>query len=95
VSIHAQPHENFIEHAAPAVMKLSHTHAWICASKLISLVFAVSAPSQFRSKEISKSNVVDDMVQSNRECFLRLSLSLSVFLSVSLAHSPVALLIKE
>jgi myo-inositol-1-phosphate synthase len=26
----------------------------------------LSAPAQFRSKEISKSNVVDDMVQSNR-----------------------------
>ena len=26
----------------------------------------LSAPSQFRSKEISKSNVVDDMVASNR-----------------------------
>lgn len=26
----------------------------------------LSAPPQFRSKEISKSNVVDDMVQSNR-----------------------------
>lgn len=26
----------------------------------------LSAPQQFRSKEISKSNVVDDMVQSNR-----------------------------
>lgn len=25
----------------------------------------LSAPQQFRSKEISKSNVVDDMVQSN------------------------------
>jgi myo-inositol-1-phosphate synthase len=25
----------------------------------------LSAPAQFRSKEISKSNVVDDMVQSN------------------------------
>ena len=25
----------------------------------------LSAPKQFRSKEISKSNVVDDMVQSN------------------------------
>jgi myo-inositol-1-phosphate synthase len=26
----------------------------------------LSAPEQFRSKEISKSNVVDDMVDSNR-----------------------------
>ena len=26
----------------------------------------LSAPEQFRSKEISKSNVVDDMVNSNR-----------------------------
>lgn len=26
----------------------------------------LSAPMQFRSKEISKSNVVDDMVESNR-----------------------------
>jgi myo-inositol-1-phosphate synthase len=26
----------------------------------------LSAPQQFRSKEISKSNVVDDMVNSNR-----------------------------
>lgn len=26
----------------------------------------LSAPQQFRSKEISKSNVVDDMVDSNR-----------------------------
>lgn len=26
----------------------------------------LSAPEQFRSKEISKSNVVDDMVESNR-----------------------------
>jgi myo-inositol-1-phosphate synthase len=26
----------------------------------------LSAPAQFRSKEISKSNVVDDMVESNR-----------------------------
>jgi len=29
----------------------------------------LSAPSQFRSKEISKSNVVDDMVESNRILF--------------------------
>jgi myo-inositol-1-phosphate synthase len=29
----------------------------------------LSAPSQFRSKEISKSNVVDDMVASNRNLF--------------------------
>jgi len=29
----------------------------------------LSAPSQFRSKEISKSNVVDDMVASNRSLF--------------------------
>merc|ERR1719157_289594 len=29
----------------------------------------LSAPSQFRSKEISKSNVVDDMVGSNRVLF--------------------------
>merc|ERR1712084_177926 len=29
----------------------------------------LSAPSQFRSKEISKSNVVDDMVASNRILF--------------------------
>ena len=29
----------------------------------------LSAPAQFRSKEISKSNVVDDMVQSNRILF--------------------------
>jgi myo-inositol-1-phosphate synthase len=28
--------------------------------------FNLSAPQQFRSKEISKSNVVDDMVESNR-----------------------------
>lgn len=28
--------------------------------------FNLSAPQQFRSKEISKSNVVDDMVDSNR-----------------------------
>jgi myo-inositol-1-phosphate synthase len=27
---------------------------------------AVSEPVQFRSKEISKSNVVDDMVESNK-----------------------------
>ena len=26
----------------------------------------LSAPKQFRSKEISKSNVVDDMVESNK-----------------------------
>jgi myo-inositol-1-phosphate synthase len=26
----------------------------------------LSAPEQFRSKEISKSNVVDDLVESNR-----------------------------
>jgi len=31
--------------------------------------FNLSAPSQFRSKEISKSNVVDDMVASNRILF--------------------------
>ena len=29
----------------------------------------LSAPQQFRSKEISKSNVVDDMVDSNRILF--------------------------
>jgi myo-inositol-1-phosphate synthase len=29
----------------------------------------LSAPQQFRSKEISKSNVVDDMVASNRILF--------------------------
>lgn len=29
----------------------------------------LSAPEQFRSKEISKSNVVDDMVDSNRSVF--------------------------
>jgi hypothetical protein len=34
------------------------------------MMCAVSAPSQFRSKEISKSNVVDDMVESNREFFM-------------------------
>ena len=31
----------------------------------------LSAPQQFRSKEISKSNVVDDMVSSNRLLYAR------------------------
>lgn len=52
----------------------------------------LSAPQQFRSKEISKSNVVDDMVDSNKMLYkedehpdhvvsgLVLSLSLPLFL---------------
>ncbi len=38
----------------------------------------LSAPQQFRSKEISKSNVVDDMVNSNRLVFVVVCLAFMV-----------------
>ena len=50
----------------------------------------LSEPEQFRSKEISKSNVVDDMVGSNRYALAPFELGITVCVCVCLSVSVCA-----
>lgn len=51
----------------------------------------LSAPEQFRSKEISKSNVVDDMIESNR--FLYINFYLLIYVTRYISYVLIYIVI--